>query len=138
MGRNALMIKQVFHIENYWKVIVFYDVDYNLFDIIDYELKLANFSDDFIYNLWNTIIEGEAKAATCSNLERHISIVIFNYHVSKKDYLNSIVHEAEHIKQAMLDAYDVEDVGEPPAYTIGHIISRMYPIIKDIICYKCS
>ena len=39
-----------------------------------------------------------------------------------------MMHEAVHIKQAMLRAYNVEDVGEAPAYTIGYLISQMYQV----------
>lgn len=127
------MLKQIFNIENYWKVIVYYDVDYNFFDDIVYELKIANFKNTFIDNLWNTMSAREAKAVTCSNLEEHTSIVLFNTHPSKADYINSIVHEAEHIKQAMLKTYKVEDIGEAPAYTIGYIVSKMYEIFRIII-----
>lgn len=49
------------------------------------------------------------------------------------EYLNSIVHEAEHVKQAMLDEYDIEDAGEYPAYTMGYLVMRMYDVFKDII-----
>ena len=33
--------------------------------------------------------------------------------------------EAEHIKQAMLEVYDVEDEGEAPAYTVGYIAMKI-------------
>ena len=56
------------------------------------------------------------------------------YYMSKEDYLNSIIHEAEHIKQAMLKAYDVDDIGEPPAYTIGYLVMKMYEVFKIFIC----
>jgi hypothetical protein len=42
------------------------------------------------------------------------------------------VHEAEHVKQALLRAYSVDDIGENAAYTIGYIVSRMYSIFKNI------
>lgn len=67
----------------------------------------------------------KAKAVTLSNRLTHISVVVFNKHKNKLDYINSIVHEAEHVKQAMLIAYNVEDAGEPPAYTIGFIVMKM-------------
>ena len=76
---------------------------------------------------------GEAKAATFSDTAKHVSVVLFNPHESSKDYINSIVHEAEHIKQAMLKAYHVEDRGEAPAYTIGYLVGRMWEVFKTII-----
>lgn len=121
------MIKQLINIDGYWEVIVYYNIDYNFFDDIVFELKAIGSPveriDDIYYNL-----KYEAKAVTCSNIRKHISIVLFNYHKSRYDYVNSIVHEAEHIKQCMLKAYDVADEGEPPAYTVGYIAMRMLMI----------
>ena len=121
------MIKQVINIEHYWKVIVYYNIDYNFFDDIAFELKAIGSPvekiDDVYYNMTHT-----AKAVTCSNIDKHISVVLFNKHKNKYDYINSIVHEAEHIKQHMLKAYNVDDKGEDPAYTIGYIAMRMLKI----------
>lgn len=44
-----------------------------------------------------------------------------------------MAQEAEHIKQAMLNTYMIEDKGEPPAYTIGYLLQRMWEVSKDII-----
>ena len=48
---------------------------------------------------------------------------------NKYDYINSIVHEAEHVKQAMLAYYDIEDEGENAAYTIAYIATKMLQLI---------
>jgi hypothetical protein len=128
------MIKQVFAVEHYWKVIVYYDMDYNFFSNVYTELKKLGASDDSIWELHRIMISGQAKAVTFNSPANHTSIVIFNVHESTEDYLNSIVHEAEHIKQTMLQAYQVEDKGEPPAYTIGYLVMRMYEVFKDRLC----
>ena len=121
------MIKQVIDIDGYWEVIVYYNIDYNFFDIIAKDLKDIGSPveriDDIYYNL-----KHKAKAVTCSNINRRVSIVLFNTHKNRYDYINSIVHEAEHIKQHMLKAYKVADEGEPPAYTVGYIAMRMLMI----------
>lgn len=75
---------------------------------------------------------GKGKAVTYNNLEKHTSVILFNRHKNKRDYINSLVHEAEHVKQAMLKAYDVKDVGEDPAYTIGYLVSRMWKVFRCI------
>ena len=77
-----------------------------------------------------------ALGGTASNIKRHVSVVLFNRHDSPEEYINTIVHEAEHVKQAMLAAYDVEDGGEPPAYTIGYLVMRMYQVFKTFIFCK--
>ena len=67
----------------------------------------------------------KAKAFTYSNLKYRVSIVGFNNHFDKYDYINSIIHEAEHIKQHMFRSYKVLDEGEPPAYTVGYVATKM-------------
>lgn len=118
------MIKQIINVERYWKIIVYYNIDYNLFNNIALELKAISSPvekiDEIYYNLTH-----DAKAVTVSSIDLHVSIVLFNKHKNKYDYINSIVHEAEHVKQAMLKAYKVNDKGEPPAYTIGFIVMKM-------------
>ena len=121
------MIKQLIDIDNYWEVIVYYNVNYNFFNDIAFELKAIGSPvekiDDVYYNL-----KYKAKAVTYSNIKEHISVVLFNYHKNRYDYINSIIHEAEHVKQHMLKAYAVVDEGEPSAYTIGYIAMRMLMI----------
>ena len=132
------MIKQVFDIEDYWRIVVFYDLDYDNISPVIKELKEAGASESAIDECYDMLESSCAKAATFSNINEHLSVVLFNPHRSKKDYMNSIAHEAEHVKQAMLKAYNVEDNGELPAYTLGHIIYMMYPVFKNFICEKCS
>ena len=132
------MIRQHFYVEHYWEVIVFYDLDFDLFNIIGDELLDIGFPLKDTDKLYYQLESGYAKAVTCSNLMYHKSIILLPPHTSPKDYLDSIVHEAEHVKQAMLEAYQVEDKGEPPAYTIGYLISRMYPVFRDIVCGRCA
>ena len=128
------MIKQVFDIEDYWKVVVFYNINYNLFNHVIKSLLYAGAGTEDIKEAYDMLRSGKAKAATYSNQSTHVSVVMFNPHESCYDYVNSVVHEAEHVKQAMLNAYDVEDSGEPPAYTIGHVVSQMYHVFGEIVC----
>ena len=127
------MIKQVFNVESYWKVIVWYNLDYNLFYLVEDDLQRAGITNAVLKELRKTMHSGKAKAVTYSNIKQRIDIVLFNPHESTQDYINSIVHEAEHIKQSMLRAYKVEDAGEPPAYTIGYLVSQMYHVFQHLI-----
>lgn len=127
------MIKQVFDTDGYWEVTVYWNVNSDLFYIIEEDLLNIHFSHDSIDEVYYMLSFHKAKAVTCSSLQQHTSIVLFNYHGSMFDYINSIVHEAEHIKQAMLIAYNVEDKGEPPAYTIGYLVQKMYEAFSTYI-----
>ena len=128
------MIRQEFSVESYWKVIVYYNLDYGLFNIVSHTLLEAGADKDTIEDIYHHMSSYKAKAVTYSNYSRHISVVLFNRHNSMADFINSIVHEAEHIKQAMLYAYKINDAGEPPAYTIGFLASRMYEVLRYLLC----
>ena len=124
------MIKQQFHIEQYWKVIVYFDLDYDLFSIVKSDLKSIGATKKMVENIYHSMRDN-AKAITFSNYDKHI--VLFNSHKTVPDYISSLVHEAEHVKQAMLHVYDVEDIGEPPAYTVGYIAMRMYDGFQKLL-----
>jgi len=119
------MIKQIINVNNKWKVIVYYNVDYNLFHYIYTTFRNAGISKRTINNIYKNMSSNKAKAVTVSNIDKKISVVLFNNHTNKYDYINSIVHEAEHIKQAMLEGYNISDSGESPAYTIGYLVMKM-------------
>ena len=133
------MIRHEFDVDGYWKVIVYYNVDYSFFNGINKELLRAGFSKEPLDEMWYSFSEKDTKAVTCSNIKKHISYVLFKHHTNKLDYINSVVHEAEHVKQAMLEAYDVKDSGELPAYTIGHLVAKMYRgYLHNHLCLKMS
>ena len=124
----------MFHIRKYWEVVVWYNLDYNLFSLVERDLARVGVVGASLNYLHYNMRNG-AKAVTCSSLDRCLSVVLFNRHIDKADCINSIVHEAEHIKQAVLDRYDIEDTGESPAYTIGYIIERMWEVCNRFICH---
>ena len=122
------MIKRIININNYWKVIVYYNIDYNFFDYIENDLlyyctPVGNIKRIY-YNMKTT-----AKAFTYSNVKYKVSIVGFNIHFDKYDYINSIVHESEHVKQAILKYYNIADEGENAAYTVAYIAMKMLQTI---------
>ena len=125
------MVKQVFDVENFWRVVVFWNVDYHFFDDVELELRMIGFHRAAIEGIRTSMESGEAKAVTCSR--QHTSVILFNRHGSVADYLSSIVHEAEHVKQSMLKAYQVEDGGEAPAYTVGYLVKRMWEVFNKFL-----
>lgn len=121
------MIRQEFDILTYWKVIVYYDIDYNFFNYIEDELAKLSTPIGRIKHIKHEL-KHHAKAVTFSDTTKRISLVLFNKHESNIDYMDSIVHEAEHIKQHILKVYNVKDEGEDAAYTIGYIIRQMLKV----------
>lgn len=119
------MIKKIFNINNKWKVIVYYNIDYNLFDYIANDIYKLGMSNKLVNRVYKMMKSGRAKAVTISSPVKKCSIVAFNPTNSKYDLINSIAHEAVHVMEAMLNYYDVAVEGEPPAYTLGYLVQIM-------------
>lgn len=132
------MIVQAFNIKNYWRVVVYYNVSYNSPNVVKSALSKIGFKTTDINSIIDSILTGQAKAVTCSNLNLHISIILFGRHESCSDYIDSVIHGAEHVKQNMLEAYNIDDKGEPPAYTIGYIAKRLLRFFISISQMPCS
>ena len=130
------MIKQVIDVDGYWKIIVYYNIDYNLFNIIKDDIAKNSTPVEGIDEIKHELFVGSAKAVTISNRRRYISFVLFTKHTSREDYISSIVHEAEHVKDAMLKQYRIKNSGEPPAYTIGYIVKEMYIVFNRYVYIK--
>ena len=127
------MIKQVINVNGYWKIIVYYNIDYNLFHIIRDDIAKNSTPVEGINAIKYNLFTGKAKAVTISNKSKYISFILFIKHTSREDYISSIVHEAEHVKNAMLKQYHIKNSGEPPAYTIGYIVKEMYLVFDRYI-----
>ena len=126
------MIRQSINVDNKWKVIVYYNIDYDFFGIVKKEMLKYSTPVEKIDETFQLIRRKRVKAFTSSNIHRKTSIVGFAKHKDRYDLINSIVHEAEHVKQDMLKAYKVEDKGEPPAYTIGYLVVKMLVVMNMI------
>ena len=81
------MIKQLIDIDGYWEVIVYYNIDYNFFNDIAFELKAIGSPVEKINDVYYKL-KYENKAVTCSNIKEHISVVLCNYHKSR--YIKSV------------------------------------------------
>lgn len=124
------LIKQIFYIEHYWKVIAYHNIEYKFFRHIYKDLYNIGFSNASINRIYKKFKLNQIKAVTCSSPTYKTSILIFAKHDNSIDYINSIVHESEHLKQVLLKVYKVYDEGEPPAYTVGYIASKLYSAFK--------
>ena len=78
------MIRQVINVDNHWRVIVYYNIDYALFDYIRKELVNLSSPVEKINDLYGTLSSFEAKAVTCNFLDYRTSVVLFIYTVFNK------------------------------------------------------
>lgn len=91
------MTRQDIDIVGKWKIIVFYNVE------------MPELNQGFTY----------------SDLNKKLSIVSIGLADSRKQFINTIVHEAKHIQSAICSYYDVDEDSEDAAYLIGYIVMKM-------------
>jgi len=102
-----MMVRQYFHIKDYWDVAVLYNAD------------LGEINSGF----------------TKTDLNKRLSIVCIGLADSKEEFLNTIVHEAKHVQSHICYYYSVPEDGEDAAYLIGYLIGRMSKAFVPIL-YK--
>ena len=73
------------------------------------------------------------KGFTYSNTNKHISFVCITDTTSKREFINSIAHEAKHIMENICEEYNIPLKGEPSAYMIGEIVMNMFDVFKYLI-----
>ena len=120
------MIKHIINIKDYWTIIIFLNINYNKYNIIEDELLNLNASYDVIDEIYDTISFRFNTAFTYSNPRLRTSIVGINKTTDIGEMLDSIVHEIDHIQAEICKYYNVPLNSEDAAYLIGYIIKLLY------------
>lgn len=100
------MIRQDINLNGYWDIIIVYNV------------YLGEINSGF----------------THTNFKKRLSIVAIGEADSKKQFLNTIVHEAKHVQSHICMYYNIPEDGEDAAYLIGYITMKMYETFNRILC----
>lgn len=126
------MVKQLINVDDYWRVLVYYNVTSTLLNHIKRDVKDESLPVGKIDYFLSSFIKS-AKAITINIPAKRTSIVLFKPHKTVEDYISSIVHEAEHVKDGILEYYNIPNIGEAPAYTIGYLVRVMFRVFKLLL-----
>lgn len=119
------MIKQYINLDDKWLIIVYYNIDYNQFNFIREDLESVGSPVEEIMDIHLNMRTYDALAFTRSSIKYKTTIIGFNKHRNMFDYLDSITHEIKHAVDDIMIGYNIENYGEPPAYTTGYIAKEM-------------
>lgn len=120
------MIRRVINIKDYWTIIIFININYDKFYLIEDELLNIDASYNTIDEIYNTISFKFNMAFAYTNPKLRTSIVGINKVTDISEMLDSIVHEIDHIQVDICEYYDVPLNSEDAAYLIGYIIKLLY------------
>ena len=128
------MIKSTIDVAGYWSIVLFVDVDYNKYNIIESALTdiLAPISviDEIYYKISYEYDSG----VTFTNPDYRTSIVCINKATSREELINTISHEADHIQDDICKYYNVPLDSEQAAYLIGYLVGKMYYKSRKLFC----
>lgn len=103
LGGNALT--QSIDINGYWTVYICYNID------------LGELNSGF----------------TATDYSKRMSVVAIGLTTSKREFINTIVHEAKHVQSNICKYYDVPEDDEDAAYLIGYLVMKMYNRFKKLV-----
>ena len=132
------MIRQEIDIDGWWLVTVFYlPCSDNLAEVTEaYEDIGCPYSDvvtirRIVGRLWN-------RGATYSSGWLRHSVVVIGRATSWSQFFDTMLHELKHVVDDVVMWYDLENLGEPPAYLQGELGRQMAPVVRRIACPCCG
>ena len=128
------MIKSNIDVAGYWGIVLFVDVDYDNFDIIESSLTNILAPISVIDEIYNKISDKYNSGVTFTNSDYRTSIVCINKTTSREELINTISHEADHVQAAICDYYNVPLDSEQAAYLIGYLVGKMYYKSRRLFC----
>ena len=128
------MRKIIINIGNKWTIILFVDVDYDRFDIIESELTDILASTENIESIYDKVGYYYNSGFTYSNPDYKTSVVGINKTTSKAELLDTVIHEIDHVQGDICKYYGIDLDSEPAAYLIGHLARSFYRACSKCFC----
>ena len=128
------MIKSIIDVAGYWSIVLFVDVDYDKFDIIESALTDILAPISIIDEIYNKISYKLNSGVTYSNPDFRISIICINKTSDREELINTISHEADHVQDIICKYYDVPLDSEQAAYLIGYLVGKIYYQSRRLFC----
>ena len=128
------MIKSVINVAGYWSIVLFVDVDYDKFDVIESALTDILAPISVIDEIYDKISYKLNSGVTFTNSKYRTSVVCINKTTTREELINTISHEADHVQDAICDYYDVPLDSEQAAYLIGYLVGKIYYASRSLFC----
>ena len=129
------MIIQRFTIPKYdWKVVVLHNttIKDNKF-IIDCLREICDNEEYIIKAKHNIEDDKPNKGFIYTNLEDRKSLINIGYASTNYEYVDTIIHEANHLQSHIASYYNLDEKGEEVCYLIAHIVKTIYKDFVKII-----
>lgn len=130
------MLRQLIDIDGYWLATVIYIPQRRDMPDVAEALGRLGCPATTIDHVINLMDEDWNKGFTWSSPDSCRSVTIIGRATSWCQFFDTLLHETKHIVDEIVEAYEVNNYGEPPAYLQGEIGRQMAPMIRRI-AYPC-
>lgn len=133
------MIVQDFHLKRYkWHVRVYYAVHRYWAEDIVRDLRDAGCSGRQLRTAFENLRRGEMNTGiTYSNFGRRETVMVISLTSTAAEFLNSWMHEMQHLCRHVATAFGIDPYGEEAAYLAGDVGQRMFPVARRFLCDCC-
>ena len=132
------MIGSYFTISKYnWKVKVFYNIKKQDIGLCIKELNKLTHKKRFHKECYDTLYTNKTdRAYIYTSYIKHESVIFIGVPSSTGELMDTITHEANHLKSHIATYYDLDEKDEEVCYIIGNIIKKMSKEFISLICDK--
>lgn len=133
------MIIQDFYIPNYgWRVRVYYAVTTYRTDDILKDFAEAGCRGIQLKRAYNSLKRNALDTGiTYSNFTSRKTVMVISLTSSPAEFLNSWMHEMQHLCRHVAAAFGIDPYGEEAAYLAGDVGQRMFPAARRFLCDCC-
>ena len=133
------MIVQDFHIMRYrWRVRVYYAVTAYRTDDILRDFAEAGCKGSQLKRAYNSLKRNVLDTGiTYSNFGRRETVMVISLTSTAAEFLNSWMHEMQHVCRHVAAAFGIDPYGEEAAYLAGDVGQRMFPAARRFLCDCC-
>ena len=128
------MIKSVIDVAGYWSIVLFVDVGYDKFDVIESALTDILAPISIIDEIYDKISYKLNYGVTFTNSRYRTSVVCINKTTTREELINTITHEADHVQDDICKYYNVPLDSEQASYLIGYLVGKMYYASRSLFC----
>lgn len=130
------MIRHKIDVRGYWTIISYYDITEEWYSEVVKELKAYGARKKDIKAIYDEMFIKHGYGFSFTNPDEETSIIGVIRTNSEEEFLDTVVHEADHVKNAISEYYNANTLGEDGAHLIGFIVKQSYKVFSKFLC-KC-
>lgn len=117
-------------VDGYWGIIVNYDYDFMDFDDLWAVMRSFGLTSKNADKALK-VLENYNTGMAISNADIRMSAIFVSHATNPSEWWSTMIHEAKHVADAIIDHYGVDWDGEDAAYLTGFITKKIVEAVGE-------